>query len=254
MSERAGACSSGSADREFFRRLQREPVGSPHRRHLRNQAIQAHLRLVHRCVNEVAPRREVRDDVIQVGTIGLIHAVDRFDPERGVGFHAYAKPTIRGEILRYFRDRDGAIRLPRRHHDITRAVRSCREHIRHDLGREPNLRDLAHFLGLPVADVEAALAAEAACAVRSLDLPVTEDDRGPIQPGGLDAQLEAVTDHEALRQCLIRLLPEERRVIDLLFWNELTQDQVAVLLGRSQMYVSRTLRRATGHLRELLSS
>lgn len=257
MSDDAEACSVGSADHELFRRLRRAPQGSPHRRRLRNHAIHTHLPLVHRCVNDVGPRREVHEDVVQVGTIGLIHAVDRFDPERGVGFHAYARPTIHGEILRYFRDRDPAIRLPRRHHEISRAVRSSREHMRHRLGHEPSLADLAQFLGIAVAEVEGALAAETACTVRSLDaLTIDPDDgqRRARQPGRLDADLEAVTDHEALRQCLARLQSEERQIISLLFWSELTQDQVAARLGRSQMYVSRTLRRATGHLRQMLNS
>lgn len=254
MSQDAEACSAGSADHELFRRLRREPQGSPHRRHLRNQAIRTHLPLVHRCVNDVHPRREVREDVVQVGTIGLIKAVDRFDPDRGVGFHAYARPTIRGEILHYFRDREGSLRLPRRHHDLSHAVRSCREHVRNSLGREPNLADLAAFLSVPVADVEAALAAEAACSVRSLDVLMADAGDRDRQPGRLDVRLEAVTDHEALQQCLAQLAPEERQIIQLLFWNDLTQDQVAVHLGRSQMYVSRSVRRATARLREMLSS
>ena len=255
MSDYAEACSASSTDRELFRRLRREPQGSQHARRLRHHAIHTHLPLVHRCVNDVGPRRELRDDIVQVGTIGLIHAVDRFDPERGVGFHAYARPTIHGEILRYFRDRDTAIRLPRRHHDITRAVRSSREHVRHDLGREPTLPDLARFLGLEVRAVEEALAVEAACAVRSLDAYPVDDAPGRHRaPGGLHAELEAVTDQEALRQCLARLVPEERRIVSLLFWDELSQDQVAGLLGHSQMHVSRTLRRAIAHLRAMLNS
>lgn len=254
MSEDSDACGTDSADHELFRRLRREPQGSPHRRQLRNQAIHTHLPLVHRCVHDVHPRREVHDDVMQVGTIGLINAVDRFDPDRGVGFHAYARPTIRGEILHYFRDRDGAIRLPRRHHEITRAVRSSREHVTHHLGREPHLADLAHFLGLPVRDVEGALAAEAACSVRSLDVLMVDTGDRDRQPGRLDGDLEAVTDHEALRQCLARLMPEERRILQLLFWNDLTQDQAAILVGRSQMHVSRTVRRALARLREMLNS
>lgn len=254
MSEDVEACSASSVDRELFRRLRSEPRGSAHRRHLRNHAIRTHLPLVHRCVHDVHPRREVHDDVVQVGTIGLINAVDRFDPDRGVGFHAYARPTIRGEILHYFRDRDGAIRLPRRHHDITRAVRSSREHMMHRLGREPAVADLAHFLDIPVDDVESALAAETACAVRSLDVLMVDTADRDRQPGSLDADLEAVTDYEALRQCLARLTPDERRIIHLLFWRELTQDQAALVVGRSQMHVSRTMRRATARLNEMLNS
>ncbi|MGN6161499.1 MAG: sigma-70 family RNA polymerase sigma factor [Marmoricola sp.] len=241
-------------DLDLFTLLAQEPSASARHHQLREEAIRRHLPLVHWCVNDFGPRRDLRDDIVQVGTIGLIHAVDRFDPHRGVAFPAFARPTIKGEILRYFRDRDPAIRLPRRYHDITHAVRSSREHVQHDLGREASLGDLAAFLDLPLADVETAFAAESACAVRSLDYADADPWGRPLHYGAVDAQLEAVPDHQALRESLWRLSRDERTVIAMLFWHGLTQDQAAAHLGKSQMYVSRTLRRASRHLRELLSS
>jgi len=238
----------------LFFLLRDEPPESERHARLREEAIRRHLPLVHWCVKDFRPRRDLHDDIVQVGTIGLFHAVDRFDPGRGVEFPTFARPTIRGEILRYFRDRHGAIRLPRRYHEITHAVRSSEEHVQHDLGRQATLGDLAKFLGIPVHEVEAAFAAESACSVRSLDQAATDLWGRPLPCGALDARLEAVPDHHALLESMWRLTVEERSVIAMLFWDGLTQDQVAAHLGRSQMHVSRTLRRASCRLRRLLSS
>lgn len=243
-----------SNDHDLFTRL-RDAAADPARRHrLREEAIHLHLPLVHWCVNDFDPRLDVRDDIVQVGRVGLINAVDRFDPCRGVAFPAFARPTINGEILRYFRDRDCAIRLPRRHRDITHAVRSSREHVQRSLGREPKLADLAHFLGIPLVEVEAAFAAERACSVRSLDQPHTDSRGRAMLYGALDADLEAVPEHHALREAISRLPADERLAVQLHYWQGLTQDQIAARLGRSQMYVSRTLGRASRRLHELLTA
>lgn len=241
-------------DQRLFRCLRDDSLDPARRHQLRAEMIQRHLPLVHWCVNDFDPRFDVRDDIVQVGRIGLIHAVDRFDPDRGVAFPTYARPTINGEILRYFRDRDCAIRLPRRYRDITHAVRSCREHLQRSLGREPKLIDLAHFLGIPITDVEAAFAAESACSVRSLDQPQTDSWGRPLHYGALDPELEAVAEHHALRESLVRLTADERLVVHLHYWQGMTQDQIAARLGKSQMYVSRTLRRANLRLKDLLSA
>ena len=241
-------------DRDLFVCLRDESLAPERRRLLREEAIRRHLPLVHWCVKDFDPRLDIREDIVQVGRIGLIHAVDRFDPARGVAFPSFARPTINGEILRYFRDRDGAIRLPRRYREITHAVRSSREHVQRSLGREPKLTDLARFLDIPIAEVEAAFAAEAACAVRSLDQPSSDARGRPLHYGALDPDLEAVPEHQALRESLQRLSPDERLAIHLHYWQGLTQDQIASRLGRSQMYVSRTLRRASRHLHALLTA
>lgn len=241
-------------DQDLFTCLQDQALDPTRRRLLREEAIQRHLPLVLWCVRDFEPRRDVREDVLQVGRIGLINAVDRFDPTRGVTFQTFARPTINGEILRYFRDRDCAIRLPRRYRDITHAARSSREHLVRSLGREPKLDDLAHFLGIPVIEVETAFAAENACSVRSLDQPYSDSSGRPVQHGSLDAALEAVPEHHALRQSIALLTQDQRIVVELHYWQGLTQEQIATRLGRSQMHVSRTLRRANQRLRELLTS
>jgi RNA polymerase sigma-B factor len=241
-------------DQDLFMSLRDESLDQAQRHRMREVAIQRHLPLVLWCVNDFDPRLDVREDIVQVGRIGLIHAVDRFDPARGVAFPTFARPTINGEILRYFRDRDCAIRLPRRYRDITHAVRSCREHVQRTLGREPKLADLARFLDLPISEVETAFAAEAACSVRSLDQPHTDSSGRPLHYGALDPDLEAVPEHQALRESILRLSVDERIVINLHYWQGLTQDQIAARLGRSQMYVSRTLRRANHALHTLLTA
>lgn len=241
-------------EEDLFVRLRDASADPALRERLREEAICLHLPLVRWCVRDFAPRFDVRDDVIQVGRIGLINAVDRFDPSRGVAFRTFARPTINGEILRYFRDRDCVIRLPRRYREITHAVRASREHLQLRLGREPKLADLAHFLAIPLRDVEAAFAAERACAARSLDQPSTDARGRPMEHGTLDADLEAVAERHALWEAILRLPTDERVVIHLHYWQGLTQDQIAGRLGRSQMYVSRVLRRASRRLHELLTA
>ncbi|MGN6721178.1 MAG: sigma-70 family RNA polymerase sigma factor [Marmoricola sp.] len=243
-----------TAHEELFVRLRDASADPARQRRLREEAIHLHLPLVQWCVNDFDPRFDVRDDVVQVGRIGLINAVDRFDPSRGVAFRTFARPTINGEILRYFRDRDCSIRLPRRYREITHAARSSREHVQRRLGREPKLADLAHFLGIPLEEVEAAFAAEHACSVRSLDQPLTDVRGRPTQHGALDEALEAAAEHHALRDAISRLPPDERLVVGLHYWQGLTQDQIARRLGRSQMHVSRALRRAQGRLHVLLTA
>lgn len=210
----------------------------------RERFICGHLPLVHACVRELAPHPTQREDVTQAGTLGLIYAVDHFDPHRGVAFSTYAWPHIRGGMLHYLRDCKPSVRIPRRYREVCQKIRANQERLRQSLGHEPSLSDFADALGIRLCEVEAAARAEIACSVRSLDL----------NDGGLpDVSLETLAERTSLRDAIAQLSTEEQQIVAMTFWDGLTQQQAAALIGRSQMHVSRTLRRATDRLKEALS-
>jgi len=228
----------------------RDPNLDPARRQrLRSYAIERHLPLVDRCVSEIRPRPDVLEDAIQVGRIGLIYAVDRFDPARGTAFPVFARPTIVGEVLHYFRDRDTSIRVPRRHYDLAHRARAHHDQVRHSLGHEPTLSDLAAFLHVAPHELSAAFAAEEACIPRSLD-----SVQHPDELVTLDPLLEQMPDHIDLGNYVALLPRTEREVLLLHVVNEMTQQQVGLRLGLTQMQVSRAAQRAIRHLKALIDS
>jgi RNA polymerase sigma-B factor len=212
--------------------------------------VEAHLPLVHHLAQRFRGRGEPYDDLVQVGTIGLLHAVDRYDPERGA-FAAYAVPTIVGEIRRHFRDRGWAMRIPRRVQDLGRQVSQAREELTHQLDRSPTVIEIAEHLGVDPDLVLEAL--ETASAYLTVPLPVSADmtDR---RRGGQDTDLELVEQRETLRPLLARLPAREQRILELRFARGLSQSQIASEVGISQMHVSRLLARSLATLRSELSA
>lgn len=241
-------------ERDLFVCLRDASLDASRRRQLRDAAVECHLSLVERCALDLNISGRDREDLIQVGRIGLINAVDRFDPERGIPFAGFARPTITGEMLRYLRDHRSAVRLPRRHHDITRAARASNDHLRHLMRRNPGNAEYAQFLGLPVDQVDAAFAAEAACSTLPLDSSPVTPDEGPARDGCLDRYLESLPERIDLERSIANLPADERSVIALHIYQELSQSKVGQRLGMSQVQVSRTLKRAIRHLREALDS
>lgn len=238
--------------RDIFACLRDSSMDPERRRLLREQAIQRHLPIVDRCASSLSLSVGQRDDVIQAGCEGLIHAVDRFDPTRGTPFVAYARPTITGEMLRYLRDCDSPIRLPRRHRDITHAARASREHLRRDLGREPRHADFARFLGVPLETVDAAFVAEDACSVLPLDPDLSPSQEQWAGEACLDHYLEFLPDRIDLEENLARLPSVERSIIRLYVCDGYSQTQIASRLGVSQVQVSRLFQRSIRQLRTLL--
>lgn len=241
-------------ERDLFACLRDASLDPGRRRQLREAAVECHLGLVERCALDLGISGRDREDLIQVGRIGLINAVDRFDPERGIPFVGFARPTITGEMLRYLRDHRSSVRLPRRHHDITRAARASQEHLRRTLRRTPNNAEYARFLGLPVDEVDAAFAAETACSTLPLDLGAGNPDEGPARDGCLDRYLESLPERIDLERAIAGLPADEQTIIALHIYQGLSQCQVGQRLGMSQVQVSRTLKRAIIHLRKLLDS
>jgi RNA polymerase sigma factor, sigma-70 family/RNA polymerase sigma-70 factor, sigma-B/F/G subfamily len=227
-----------------------------HDRGLRDELILEHLGLAHALARRYSGRGEALDDLQQVATVGLLKAVERFDPERGLAFTTFAVPTITGEIKRHFRDRAWATRVPRglqeRALRLTRAVQD----LSHELGRSPSLDEIAQALDVDVEAVLEAMEVNRSYATSSLDAPVGNDEtsRGLDRVlGRIDPGLEAV-DREMVVGDLLASLPErDRQIVHLRFFEGLTQSEISDRIGISQMHVSRLLSKSLASLRELLS-
>jgi RNA polymerase sigma-B factor len=201
-----------------------------------------HLAVAHHIAAKFRGRGEPGDDLEQVATVGLIHAVDRYDPDRGIAFLAYAVPTMMGEVRRYFRDTAWAIRLPRRLSELHVAT----------LGSAPTPTQLAEHLGVSVAEVQEALEAGQSYRTASLDGLGGDDDSSPAlldRLGEEDPELEVVEQRAMLAPLLAQVPERERRILMMRFFEHLTQTQIAERVGLSQMHVSRLLARTLEDLR-----
>jgi RNA polymerase sigma-B factor len=197
-----------------------------------------------------ADRGEPLDDLIQVGTIGLIKAIDRFEISKGFEFSTFATPTIVGEIKRHFRDKTWAIRVPRRLQELGASVTKATTELTQKLDRSPTPKEIAKHLGITVDEVAEALESNAAYSTVSLD--VTSDTSKSIGEsfGALDEALEGVEYRESLKPLLAQLDDREKRILQMRFFDNLSQSQIATELGISQMHVSRILTKVLSHLRE----
>lgn len=217
----------------------------------RERLIVEHLPLVRALARRYANRGEPLDDLIQVGTIGLIKAIDRFDPSRGNKLASFATPTILGEIRRHFRDRSWTVRVPR-------GIQEARAHITQAVselsavnGRSPTINEIAEQTGLPVDEVLDALAAGSAQRPAQLASPGAEgEEDGGIAVGLADPGFEQAEARAMLASGLSGLPARERVIIHLRFEEGLTQSEIAAQVGISQMHVSRLIRRALETLRE----
>ena len=239
--------------RELLLALSKLPEDDPARGPIRDELVQGHLPLVEYLARRFAGRGEPLDDLIQVATIGLIKAVDRFDPERGVEFSTYATPTIAGEIKRHFRDKGWAVRVPRRLQELKLALTRASADLTQQLGRAPTVAELATHLNLSEEDVLEGLESAHAYSTVSLDAPDSDDDEGPAVAdslGMVDEALEGVEYRESLKPLLEALPAREKRILVLRFFSGMTQSQIAAELGISQMHVSRLLARTLAQLRE----
>lgn len=223
----------------------------PRRMEVRDELVRMHLPLVHHLARRYRDRGETMEDLVQVGTVGLIKSIDGFDPSRGLEFSTYAAPTILGEIKRHFRDRTWAVRIPRRLQDLQRQVTASTDALTVSLQRSPTVREIAADLGISEADVLDALEARQAYSTDSIEAERDDDSPGiAATMGTIDESFAAVDERETLRP-LIEALPErERRILMLRFFEDRSQSQIAEELGISQMHVSRLLARTLATLRE----
>lgn len=237
-----------------LRRYASLPPAHPQRPELREQLILAFLPVVEHLARRHGSERVARDDLVQIGTIGLINAIDRWDPERAEGdFLGYLVPCVRGEMLRYFRDHTWSTRVPRRLKDLTLAINRATGPLSQQLGRAPRASELARHLDIDRDEVLAALEARSGYLPSSLDAASSETGTPLAERiGELDKELDHVEYRHALRALLSQLPERERTIIMLRFFGEMTQTQIAQLLGVSQMQISRLLSRTLEWLRTSL--
>ena len=199
-----------------------------------------------------ARRDEPFEDLVQVGTIGLIKSIDRFDAERGVEFSTYATPTIIGEVKRYFRDKGWAIRVPRRLQELRMQIGASTAELTQLLGRSPTARELADHIGCSVEEIVEGIESSNAYSTLSLDASEDSDDGAASMLDALgvdDENLAQVEVRESLKPLLDRLQPREKKILLLRFFRNMTQSQIADEIGVSQMHVSRLLNRTLEQLR-----
>jgi RNA polymerase sigma-B factor len=239
--------------RGLFVEMGKLPDRDPTRAKMRDELVSLHMPLVQYLARRFRNRGEPLDDLVQVATIGLIKSIDRFDTERGVEFSTYATPTIVGEIKRHFRDKGWAIRVPRRLQELKLALTKTTAELSQQLGRSPTVAELAERLGMSEEEVLEGLESANAYAAVSLDAPEGSDEgSGAVSDtlGEYDADLERIENREALKPLLENLPERERKIIALRFFANMTQSQIAIQLGISQMHVSRLLARTLADLRE----
>jgi RNA polymerase sigma-B factor len=217
----------------------------------RERLIVEHLPLVRGLARRYADRGEPLDDLVQVGTIGLIKAIDRFEPERGFKLASFATPTILGEIRRHFRDRSWTVRVPRGIQEARAQISHAVAELSAENGRSPSVREIAESAGLSQEDVLDALAAGSAQRPAPLASPGGEgDDEIGVSVGMEDEGYERAEDRATLDAGLAALPARERVILHLRFEEGLTQSQIAERIGVSQMHVSRLIRRALETLRD----
>ncbi|MBW1600000.1 RNA polymerase sigma factor SigF [Streptomyces sp. JJ38] len=248
------ALDTRTLSRSLFLRLASLPQDSPERAYVRDTLIELNLPLVRYAAARFRSRNEPMEDIVQVGTIGLIKAIDRFDSERGVEFPTFAMPTVVGEIKRFFRDTSWSVRVPRRLQELRLALTKASDELSQQLDRSPTVAELASCLGVSEEDVVDGLAVGNAYTASSLDSPALEEDGGEgslaDRLGYEDAALEGVEYRESLKPLLARLPARERQIIMLRFFGNMTQSQIGEEVGISQMHVSRLLTRTLAQLRD----
>jgi len=222
---------------------------------MRAQLIEAHIGLAEYLARRFNNRGEPLDDLVQVASTGLIKAVDRFEPERGLEFSTYATHTIVGELKRHFRDKGWAVRVPRRMQELHLRLTTLVSTLNQDLGRSPTIPEIAQAAGVSEEEVLEAMEAGQAYRFTSLDAPVAgagEDSGGSLATslGAEDGSMVDVEHRVSLSPLIAKLPPRQQKILHLRFFEGLTQSEIASRLGISQMHVSRLLARSLAQLRQ----
>ena len=222
---------------------------------IKNVLVGAYMDLVHSLARRFANRGEPLDDLVQVASLGLLKAIDRFDPERNVQFTTYAVPTIIGELRRYFRDRSSAIRVPRGLRERSHLLNTAIQKFSQENGRSPNVSEIASELGISEEDVIEGLASNEATMIASLDTTSEGGDLSLLDMmGGEDKALRLMDERLSLAGAMSNLDSREQNLLYLRFIEGLSQTEIADRLNISQMHVSRLLRRSLQSLRQNLTT
>jgi RNA polymerase sigma-B factor len=223
------------------------------RQSLLDQAIELNLGIAHSIASRFRGRGVEADDLDQVAYLGLVKAARSYRPDTETPFLAYAVPTIRGEVKRYFRDCSWTVRIPRRLQELQGSIAAARPQLVQDLQRDPTLEELAEEIGAEVCEVEAAIAADGCFSVLSLDRPVDGESTANLADTIADEEDSAFERTEAvavLEPVLNDLAPRERKILELRFVEGHTQADIGAEIGVSQMQVSRLLRGILDRLRD----
>jgi RNA polymerase sigma-B factor len=220
----------------------------------RDLIVRRHTALVRYLAKRYARASEPFDDLVQVGMVGLLKALERFDPQLGSEFASFARPTIVGELRRYFRDRTWSVRVPRKLQELLLEVVATEPQLAQELGTSPTPGDLAQRLGVTEEQIHECLEAARSYTAASLDQPLDRDgDEGELLLGDFivtdDGELEKRDNLVALAQALRELSPMQRRILHMRFFEEKVQSEIARELGVSQMQISRILNRVLALLR-----
>ena len=254
--DEVGALDARALSRTLFARLELLEEGTHEHAYVRNTLVELNLALVKFAASRFRSRSEPMEDIVQVGTIGLIKAIDRFELSRGVEFPTFAMPTIIGEIKRFFRDTSWSVRVPRRLQELRLELAKASDELAQRLDRSPTVPELARHLGLADDEVVEGMAASNAYTASSLDAQAAEDNaEGALSDriGYEDHGLEGIEYIASLKPLIANLSPRDRKILSLRFVAGLTQSEIGDELGISQMHVSRLLARTLARLRKGLS-
>ncbi|MGW2934408.1 RNA polymerase sigma factor SigF [Streptomyces sp. NPDC001156] len=254
--DEVGAVDARALSKTLFERLESLEEGTHEYSYVRNTLVELNLALVKFAASRFRTRSEPMEDIIQVGTIGLIKAIDRFELSRGVEFPTFAMPTIIGEIKRFFRDTSWSVRVPRRLQELRLDLAKAGDELAQKLDRAPTVTELAERLGISNDEVVEGMAASNAYTASSLDAQPEEDDsEGALSDriGYEDNGLEGIEYIESLKPLIAELTPRDRKILSLRFVANMTQSEIGEELGISQMHVSRLLTRTLGRLRKGLT-
>jgi RNA polymerase sigma-B factor len=243
----ASATTTHATDHELFQQFRASGD-----RAVRNRLIEDHRWLAVHCARRFVGKGEPADDLIQVAMLGVLKAVERFDPDYGATFATFAVPTITGELRRHFRDTTWAVHVPRRARDLQHTVKVAVNDLSQVLGRSPTAEEVAEHTGVAVEDVLDAL--EAARCYRKTQLASTgEDDEDDLENmGGHDPALDAVDARMTVERLLRELPARERRIVELRYLSGLSQAQIGEVVGVSQVQVSRLLRSSLARMNQSL--
>src|SRR5579863_1169599 len=259
---KATTCPPGSradltrlSDDELLGCFRAEPRDSDLRATICEILVQRHEKLVRACVRQYRGSPEPTEDLMQVGYVGLMKAINNYDPELGHSLSAYAAPCVSGEIKRHFRDKRWQIHVRRSAQELLLELRKVTEELTQQLGRVPEEAELAERLGVSPDDMREARQADLVFSTYSLDAPMSDRDDPALLAdmlGGDDPGVEHAIDMEALNAHWGELPEREQRILVLRFYGNLTQTEIGARLGISQMHVSRLMARALAHLRNRL--
>jgi RNA polymerase sigma-B factor len=256
MESMNGPDSGRRADADLLRLVQSRPADDPERRAACEILVGRYENIVRSCVYRYRTGPELSEDLMQVGYVGLMKAINNFDPEVGDSLAAYAQPCVSGEIKRHFRDKRWQIRVRRSTQELRLRIRSVTADLTQQLSRPPGDAELAAHLGVTEAEITDAQLASHAFQATSLDGPAGADDDSACLGdllGAEDPALEHALDMEAVWKHAAELPPREQHLLMMRFYGNMTQDQIGQELDISQMHVSRLLSHALGYLRDRIT-